>query len=306
MLKFLHKQLALGIVLLILGWYSLQSSFAQGAGLAENFRATDTGTAWRLLETIPLQFDSHQPQGLVRAGNYFYLSSLEITVQPRSSDDTSTGAGIGHLFKFDAAGSLLAQISLGQDRIYHPGGLDFDGESIWVAVAENRPNSRSIVYRVDPATLDVEEVFRFDDHLAAVVHDGPQSALHGLSWGAEFHYSWQGREASFVAEEYSRASISGATIEYQDCQSLPPFLMLCSGIGELTIDNTHTFTVGGIELVNLGSNRVEHRITVTETAATGEFMVRRASHFEFQDAGISKFYFVPEDRQSNLYIYETR
>ena len=34
--------------------------------------------------------------------------------------------------------------------MYHPGGIDYDGRHIWVSVAEYRPNSRSIVYRIDP------------------------------------------------------------------------------------------------------------------------------------------------------------
>ena len=32
--------------------------------------------------------------------------------------------------------------------MYHPGGIDYDGRHIWVPVAEYRPNSRSIIYRV--------------------------------------------------------------------------------------------------------------------------------------------------------------
>ena len=50
--------------------------------------------------------------------------------------------------------------------MYHPGGIDYDGDDIWVPVAEYRPNSRSIVYRVDPETMKATEVFRFADQSA--------------------------------------------------------------------------------------------------------------------------------------------
>ncbi len=41
----------------------------------------------------------------------------------------------------------------GDGAMFHPGGIDFDGQFIWVPVGEYRPDSRSIVYRVDPVTM---------------------------------------------------------------------------------------------------------------------------------------------------------
>jgi len=48
---------------------------------------------------------------------------------------------------------LLGQIELTDGAKYHPGGMDYDGEHIWVSVAEYRPNSKRNIYRVDPNTL---------------------------------------------------------------------------------------------------------------------------------------------------------
>ena len=311
MFKLLQKYSVVKIGVILAIPVSCLTSFAQDAALGDNFRLINSNTTWQLLEKIPLQFSSYHPQGLVKVGEYFYLSSVETTEQPRmeneetsnSGYDRSPGAGVGHLFKFDGTGRLLQQISLGENNLYHPGGIDFDGESIWVSVAEYRPNSHSIVYRVDPDTLAAEEVFRFDDHLGAIVHDSQRATLHAVSWGAESYYSWQSLEEAYVADEFKMTKAEGSSIEYQDCQYVPSSLMLCSGIGDYAIDNTHTFTVGGIELINLDSRQVEHRITVTNTTPTGEVIVRNPSYFEFHSAGRSHFYFVPEDNQSNLYIY---
>ena len=100
-------------------------------------------TKWTRVSSLPIPFPTFHPQGLVKIGDTFFLSSVEVL-------DRDAGKGIGHLFKMDSTGRRLADLKLGEGAIYHPGGLDYDGANIWVAVAEYRPNSRSIVYRVDP------------------------------------------------------------------------------------------------------------------------------------------------------------
>jgi hypothetical protein len=59
-----------------------------------------------------------------------------------------------------------------------------------VPVAEYRPNSRSIVYRVDPATMKADEVFRFPDHIGGIVRNTDDNTLHGVSWGSRRFYRW--------------------------------------------------------------------------------------------------------------------
>jgi hypothetical protein len=51
-------------------------------------------------------------------------------------------------------------------------------------VAEYRPNSQSIIYRVDPETMKAEEMFRFKDHIGGLVRDTEDNSLHGVSWGS--------------------------------------------------------------------------------------------------------------------------
>ena len=134
------------------------------------------GTQWTQKSAVELQFPTHHPQGMVRIGDAFFVSSVEIkkptTRYPTPQDgyDRDTGEGVGHLFKVDAQGKLLASVTLGEGSIYHPGGIDFDGKDIWVPVAEYRPNSQSIVYKVDPTTLKATEIFRFKDHVGGIVH----------------------------------------------------------------------------------------------------------------------------------------
>jgi len=110
------------------------------------------GSQWRPVATLPLNFPTHHPQGMVRVGERLYVTSVEIIEATqrypalRDGLDRSAGRGRGHLFEIDLQGNLQRQITLGEGDVYHPGGIDYDGRNIWVPVAEYRPNSRAIVY----------------------------------------------------------------------------------------------------------------------------------------------------------------
>ena len=145
------------------------------------------------------------------------------------------GAGVGHLFKFDASGKLLADVILGEGTIYHPGGIDYDGTDIWVPVAEYRPNSKSIVYRVDPQSMKATEVFRWADHIGGVVHDTEDQALHGVSWGSRRFYRWKldanRRLANAVDRGKPQRTMNPSHyVDYQDCKYAGQRRMLCTGV----------------------------------------------------------------------------
>ena len=81
-------------------------------------------------------------------------------------------------------GNLLADLTLGEGTIYHPGGIDYDGTYIWVPVAEYRPNSRSIVYRVDPDTMKATEMLRVSPITSAPSSTIPTTTRCTASAGA--------------------------------------------------------------------------------------------------------------------------
>ena len=164
--------------------------------LAERVRRLTRDTAWRAVSSTPVGFPTHHPQGMVKIGDTLFVSSVEVKVPTRRFEkpvdgyDRDTGEGVGHLFKMTMAGALVADLPLGEGTMYHPGGIDYDGRHIWVSVAEYRPNSRSIVYRVDPETMRATEVFRYPDHIGAIVHNTDDRTLHGVSWGSRRFYRW--------------------------------------------------------------------------------------------------------------------
>src|SRR5207247_1504443 len=149
---------------------------ADGAQIAAAFAKLSRDTSWQLVQKVPLKFNAYHPEGIVRLGDHYVLSAVEVIeptqkYQPPGTiidgTDRTPGKGIGHLIAFDAQGNLLADkhVAEADSTIYHPGGLDYDGRDLWLAVAEYRPNKPSIIYRVDPVTLVPQAVLRSPDHI---------------------------------------------------------------------------------------------------------------------------------------------
>ncbi len=283
--------------------------------LAERVTKLSRGTQWKPVEKVPVNFLTHHPQGMVKIGDTLFVSSVEIKEptkrfpQPVDGYDRDTGAGVGHLFKMDLKGNLIADITLGEGTIYHPGGIDYDGRYIWVPVAEYRPNSKSIVYRVDPETMKAEEMFRFADHVGGVVHDTDSKALHGVSWGSRRFYRWaldeNGKPTNAnETPEKLRTLNTSHYLDYQDCKYAGSQRMLCSGVTEMRVKpDAAPFRLGGLDLVNLADGRPIFQTPVLLWADSGMDMTHNPVWMENSDAGI-RGYFMPEDDKSTLYIYE--
>jgi hypothetical protein len=294
---------------------ALSAAEPDRAVLAERVAKLSRGTQWKPVTAVPINFLTHHPQGMVKIGDTLFVSSVEIQQptkrfpQPVDGYDRDTGAGVGHLFKIDMKGNLIADITLGEGTIYHPGGIDYDGKYIWVPVAEYRPNSRSIVYRVDPETMKAEEMFRFADHVGGVVHNTDDKALHGVSWGSRRFYRWSlddnGRPTNVnEAPEKLRALNTSHYLDYQDCKYVGRSRMLCSGVTEMRVTpDAAPFRLGGLDLVNLADGRPIFQTPVLLWTAAGMDMTHNPVWMEASDAGI-RGYFMPEDDKSTLYIYE--
>ena len=284
--------------------------------LAERITKLSRGTQWKPVSAVPINFLTYHPQGMVKIGDILFVSAVEIKEptkrfpQPVDGYDRDTGAGVGHLFKIDMKGNLIAEITLGEGSVYHPGGIDYDGRYIWVPVAEYRPNSRAIIYRVDPETMKAEEMFRFADHVGGLVRDTDENSLHGVSWGSRRFYRWSldssGKPTNAnEAPEKLRALNTSHYLDYQDCKYAGDHRMLCSGVTEMRVSpDAPLFRLGGIDLVNLKDGRPLFQTPVLLWTASGMDMTHNPVWMEASDAGI-RGYFMPEDDKSTLYIYET-
>ncbi|AEI51151.1 DUF6454 family protein [Runella slithyformis] len=264
-------------------------------------------TPWKQVAAVRLQFPAFHPQGMVKIGDFFYMSSVEVTRKRQNNDG---GEGIGHLFKFDSTGKLLAEITLGEGLLYHPGGIDFDGEFIWVPVAEYRPDSRSILYRVAPKTLKATEVMRFNDHIGGLVHDTDAHVLKGISWGGRRFYQWELNARSditnaFVSPEKLRITNPSFYIDYQDCHYIGQHKMLCAGLKKYKkAPDGPEFALGGLEVVDMKDNRPVFQVPLLLWSPTGAPMTNNPFWMESTATGL-RGYFVPDDdAASTLYVYE--
>lgn len=285
--------------------------------IADRFQQLTRNTRWELVSVELLDFTTYHPQGMTKVGDHYFLSSVEIInptepiTDPDAEFDRTTGEGTGYLFKFDSGGKLLDYIVIGRGERYHPGGIDYDGEFIWVPVAEYRPNSSSTIYRINPETMESAAVFEFQDHIGAIVHNTDTNTLHGASWGSRKLYSWHLGQDFFQknTEEipenlfvYNKQHY----IDYQDCQYLGNDAMICGGLSNYYFgQNEVRFPLGGIELIDLNHFTLLYQLPVelfTESE-NPRVMTQNPVFIESIKTGL-RVYFIPEDDQSHFFIYE--
>jgi hypothetical protein len=280
--------------------------------VAERVTALDRSTRWTQVAAIRLPFRTFHPQGMVRIGDDFYISSVEVRTLPKKlpapqdGHAYDAGVGIGHLFKVARDGRLLADLVLGEGSIYHPGGIDYDGTSLWVPVAEYRPNSRSIVYRVSPGSMTATEAFRVDDHIGGIVHDRAAHQLVGVSWGSRRFHAWPVFGDGRVEPRSARPPVANTQsyIDYQDCHGAGPRLMLCAGVAEYRpVPGGPGLALGGLDLIDLATKRPVWQTPVALWSPSGRAMTQNPVWVEATETGL-RAWFLPDDDQSTLFAYE--
>ncbi|MGC8883752.1 MAG: DUF6454 family protein [Bryobacteraceae bacterium] len=153
--------------------------------------------ALSLLRVLPLDGNTHHVQGLVIGEGRLYLTSV---------DEASRK---GFLFEYDlATGRRLRAVELQAGSLYHPGGMDQDEDSLWIPVAEYRPESRTVIQRRSKATLELLASFEVPDHIGAlaVVPEG----LLMANWDARRLYLYS-REGALL-----RTRANPNATRYQD------------------------------------------------------------------------------------------
>ena len=250
---------------------------------------------------IPIRFKTHHPQGLVKIGDRLFLSSVEVSGSrlPAKASDISSNS--------ISADNLIADLTLGEGAIYHPGGIDYDGRHIWVAVAEYRPDSRSIVYRVDPQTMTRDRSVSIRDHLGAhrARHRRQHVAWRQLGLARLLSLAAGTRRAVTNAARPELDANSSHYIDYQDCKYRGPARMVCTGVTEI---RRHA----GVRAVSTRRHRAGepadhrpiHQVPVLLWAG-GLAMTQNPVWLEATANGL-RGYFIPEDDASTLYVYEAK
>ncbi|MEU8256361.1 DUF6454 family protein [Micromonospora inaquosa] len=253
---------------------------SRDTALATAFGAVDRNTAWQQTSKLKLNFPTFHTEGIAFAGDRIFLSSVEIiepTVKyptPQNGYDRSPGKGIGHLFVMDRQGNLQKDLVLGEGDMYHPGGIDFDGTNVWVPVAQYRPDSSTIVYRVDTSNLRVHRQFEVTDHFGGVVLDKTTGHLVGNTWGSRRFAEWNAS-----GKQLRTWDNENFFVDYQDCQYVPNGKMLCGGVTNLPQTptaggSTATYELGGLALIDLRSHNVLREVPFQQWSTAGHVATR--------------------------------
>ena len=283
-----------------------------------SFQSLTAKSEWTLKNSIQPDFDIFHTQGMVKIGETFFISAVEVlepTETYANSDNLwdksltrTAGKGRGWLFKMDADGKLLDKVELTNSTAYHPGGIDFDGEYIWVPVAEYRPNSASDIYRVDPSTMKATLSFHVSDHIGTIVYDPDQDRFHGASWGARRMYRWTVKQ-----DENGKGRVEKEIwkpnpihyIDYQDCHYQGASRMLCGGVKKYQSTDGE-MSLGGIDLIDIKNEIPVPLHTVPINIHWNKTMAITNNPFWMDEKdGALRFYFLPDQGgKAELLTYE--
>ena len=252
----------------------------RNTALADAFNGVDRNTNWQQTSKLKLNFPTYHTEGIAYSQDHIFLSAVQIiepTVKfptPQNGFDRTPGKGVGHLFVMDKAGALQKDIVLGEGDMYHPGGIDFDGTNVWIPVAQYRPDSSAIIYRVDAATLDVHKQFEVKDHFGGIVMDKQTGHLVGNTWGSRRFAEWD-----LQGKQLSTWQNPNYFIDYQDCQYVPTSRMLCGGITNLPQTPAAggtggTYELGGMAMIDLKSHSVIRDVPFQQWSTAGHVATR--------------------------------
>ncbi len=136
----------------------------------------------KILGAMKISYNTFHVQGLAVTDDFFYISSV------------NTAKKRGYLFKIDRRNlGLITKKNITEKRLYHPGGIHYDGIYLWVCLSKYSARSRAKIIAYNPETLEEEHSFYVKDHISFVVSDSA-GKLYASNWGSRYLYvfDWEG------------------------------------------------------------------------------------------------------------------
>ncbi|MEZ6073795.1 MAG: DUF6454 family protein [Pirellulales bacterium] len=222
-----------------------------------------------------IEHPTHHVQGLAVDDRSLWITSVQ-----RESEQ-------GWVYRVDRTTlKVVAERRLVAGMQIHPGGIQLTGQSLWVPLAEYRPNSSSTVLRLDADTLQTDASFTVDDHLGAIASDGNER-LYAANWDSRQIYTFNhdGRQLGVRDNETG--------IKFQDLEWHAGLLY---GVGRVKHDGQD---VGVVVAFEPTTGKVTDQWRLTGTTRKGES--------DFGREGFSMwrrdFFVMPEDGP-NTTIYQ--
>jgi hypothetical protein len=217
-----------------------------------------------------LQADTHHVQGIDFNDTVVWVTSVEKAHRK------------GYLQEFSlSTGELRRTVDLTDGQRFHPGGLSAARGSLWIAVAEYRRASTSVIQKRNAGTLELEGEFAVADHIGCVA--ASTKVLVGANWDSRDFYvwDWSGRLLRKLPNPTQNA--------YQDMKFAD---------GRLVASGLLPDRSGAIDWLEYPSLRLLRRMTAGPTSRglqyTSEGMAVRGS----------RLLLLPEDSPSRLFEFQ--
>ncbi len=237
------------------------------------------------------------PSGLERAhllgatdldGELFHVQGLELEHDRVWVTSVDRASRRGFLHEFDrASGTLLRRLDLTDGARYHPGGMSISAGSIWVPVAELRPDSSAVLLEIDASTLQVRRRITVADHLGCVAASG--DTLVAGNWGSKLLYVFDlsGSAAPRTVPNPSRT-------HYQDMKFVD---------GQIVAGGTRNWWSGTVDWIDWPSMRVTQSLRAGAVGPIRPF--GRGGPFTGEGLAIEgdDLYLLPEDGPSRLFRF---
>jgi hypothetical protein len=111
----------------------------------------------RLVAVLDLRGELFHVQGVDLDRDHIWVTSVDVENKR------------GYIHQFDrTTGAFERRREISDGPRYHPGGISVQGDSIWVAVAEYKPNSTGVLEEIDKKSLTVRRRIFVADHLGCV------------------------------------------------------------------------------------------------------------------------------------------
>jgi len=120
-------------------------------------------------------------------GALFHVQGLEVDSRHIWVTSVDQANRRGYLHKFDRkTGKVLRRLEVNDGPRFHPGGISMSQGSIWVPVAEYRPDSSTVLVEIDTASMAIRRKITVADHLGCVAALG-QTLVAG-NWDSRLLY----------------------------------------------------------------------------------------------------------------------
>jgi hypothetical protein len=260
--------------------------------------STTDSSEWEYVRSIPLHFETDHPQGVLRVGERYFLSTVRIPTTPSGEPD-KTAEGRGFLIEVAQGGEEKARLELCDGKVYHPGGLASDGQFIYVPVSEYRPDSSCHIYRIDVETFQVVgQPIRFPDHIGALSVDQERRRIFGMSWASATIYIWD-LEWNLLYVNHNPIQNVG----YQDMDFVGGNTLACGGVSKHPLGDSEV-EIGGLDLINATTWLPEHRIMVTTRTKTGRLLSNNAFSHRLIYPDLFLFFIPDDDEHSSVEVYK--